>query len=77
MKLTLTYETQVDVVVDLDKGKVESIAVFKELGSPISGIEGFIHVSSDSNPFYHSDTKNALHVLKSNPHPKWTFKEVK
>lgn len=77
MKLTLTYDTQVDVVVDLDKGRVESIQVVRQLGSPISGVEGFTHVSSDTTPFYHSDTKNALHVLKTNPHPKWTFKEVK
>lgn len=77
MKITLTYDTPVDVVVDLEDEKVESIQVVKQLGSPISGLEGFIHVSSDSNPFHHTDTKKALGILKTSLHPKWTFKEVK
>lgn len=77
MKLTFTYDTQVDVVVDLDTGKVESISVVKQLGSPMNGVEGFIHVSSDSNPFHHTDTKKALAILKTSLHPKWTFREVK
>lgn len=77
MKLTLTYEAQIDVVVNLDNGKVESISVVKQLGSQMAGVEGFIHVSSDSNPFHHTDTKKALGILKVSPHPKWTFKEVK
>lgn len=77
MKVTLTYEIQVDYVIDLTKEEVESITVTKQTGSPLGGYHGFIHASSDSNPFTRQDTKQAVEILKTKSHPKWQVKEIK
>lgn len=75
MKVTLTYEIQVDYVIDLIKEEVESITVTKQTGSPLSGYDGFIHTSSDSNPFTRQDSKRAVEILKTKVHPEWQIKD--
>lgn len=77
MKVTLTYEIQVDYVVDLIKEEVKSITITKQAGSPLGGYDGFIHASCDSNPFTRQDAKQAVEILKTKAHPKWQVKEGK
>lgn len=77
MKITLTYELQVDYVVDLDKEKIESTTVTKQTGASISGFEGFIHANSDTQPFKRADVKRAIEILKTTKdRPKWQIKEA-
>lgn len=75
VKITLTYETQVNYVVDLDTEKVESITVVKEYGSHITGYEGFINVESNSGSLSIPDVKKAISILKTTKsQPKWQVK---
>lgn len=48
MKVILTYETQIEVVVDTHTLTVDSISATRQLGSPMSGISGYTSVSHQS-----------------------------
>lgn len=79
MKISLTYETQVTVIVNLDTETVETITVRKEIGGPLTGIDGAIHVNpihlpSDDEPFTRDHGKRAMNILKTKRHPKWVLR---
>lgn len=83
MKISLTYQTEVTVIVDLPTSTVESITVRKALGGPPTGIEGAIHINPirqpaddpSQHPFTRDHERRAIHVICTTKHPKWTFEE--
>lgn len=79
MKITLMYETQVEVVVDTLTLSVDSISVIHQLGSSIGGINGYISVSASEKGEHESFTRDelrcALGVVRTKRHPRWRFKE--
>lgn len=66
MKITFTYETQLTVTVDLKSKSVSPVEVYRSLGSPLNGVDGFTHVSSDRCPFAKVSVQKALKILQSN-----------
>lgn len=79
MKVILTYETQVEVVVDTHTLTVDSISVIHQLGSSLTGINGYTSASvsekGEDESFTREELKCALGVLKTKKHPKWGWKE--
>lgn len=79
MKVTLTYETQVEVVVDTTTLKVDSISATRQLGSPLSGISGYtsasVHEKREDETFTVQELRCALGVLRTKRHPRWRWKE--
>lgn len=83
MKISLTYQTEVTVIVDLPTSVVESITVRKEIGGPLTGIEGAIHINPirqpadhpSHTPFTRDHEKRALHIIRTTKHPKWALEE--
>lgn len=79
MKVTLTYETQVEVVVDTHTLSVDSISVIHQLGSSLGGINGYISASATEKKegefFTRDELRCALGVVRTKRHPRWRFKE--
>lgn len=78
MRVILTYETHVEVVVDTSTRTVKSISAIRQLGSPISGINGYLsvsHQSEEGEVFTKEELRRALGVIRTERHPKWRWKE--
>ena len=78
MKITFTYETQVEVVVDTTTRQVESISCIRQLGSPLSGVRGYTSVShqaSEVETFTREALSAALNTIRTGRHPRWKWKE--
>lgn len=80
MKVILTYETQVEVVVDTSTFTVSSISAIRQLGSSLAGINGYINVSHEAAEEGETFTRNhlrcALETIRTGKHPRWRWKEA-
>jgi len=85
MIISLTYETQITVEVDVNTSTIISISVLKSFTSSPSGLDGYTHAEGirpddipypcPAEPFRREQVRKAVEILRTQPHPEWTFKE--
>jgi hypothetical protein len=79
VKVTVTYETHVEVVVDTSTFTISSISVIRQLGSSLGGINGYVNVSHEREEgatFTKNHLRCALETIRTGKHPRWRWKEA-